>query len=156
MAVKKYKFKAKIEPARGGGAFVFFPHDTEKEFATKGKIPVKATFAGVPYTGSLIKYGFPQHTLHTPKAIREQIGKGPGDIIEVVVWKDNEVRKLEMPPDLARLLKTEGLLSFFEQLSYTHRKEYCRWITEARKAETRGARLEKTIAMLKKGVRTPG
>jgi len=40
---------------------VFFPYDTEKEFATKGKVPVKATFNGAPYTGSLIKYRNPLH-----------------------------------------------------------------------------------------------
>lgn len=154
--MKKYKFKAKIEAGRGGGAFVFFPHDTEKEFATKGKVPVKATFDGVPYTGSLIKYGNPLHMLHVPKAIREQIGKDPGDVMDVIVWKDDEVRKLETPPELASLLKREGLLPFFDQLSYTHRKEYCRWITEAKKAETRAARLQKAVAMLRKGVKTPG
>jgi hypothetical protein len=61
--MRKYKFKAKIEAGDGGGAYVLFPYDTEKEFATKGKVPVKATFAGVPYTGSLIKYSNPQHML---------------------------------------------------------------------------------------------
>ena len=47
--MKKYKFKAKIEAGDGGGAYVLFPYDTGKEFATKGKVPVKATFNGVPY-----------------------------------------------------------------------------------------------------------
>ena len=42
--MKKYKFKAKIAAGDGGGAFVLFPYDTEKEFATKAKVPVKATF----------------------------------------------------------------------------------------------------------------
>ena len=60
-------------------------------------VPVKATFNGVPYTGSLIKYGHPLHSLGIPKAIREQTGKDPGDTIEVVVWKDEEVRTVEVP-----------------------------------------------------------
>jgi hypothetical protein len=154
--MKKYRFTAKIEAARGGGAFVLFPYDAEKEFATKGKVPVKATFDGVENTGSLTKYGHPQHMLHVPKAIRVQIGKTPGDAVEVVVWKDNEVRTLEIPGEFAKLMKAAGLLPFFEQLSFTHRKEYCRWISEAKKAETRAARLEKAIAMLRKGVKTPG
>ena len=85
--MKKYKFKAKIEAGHGGGAYVLFPYDTEKEFATKGKVPVKATFDGVPYSGSLIKYGNPLHMLGVLKSIREQIGKGPGDMIEVIVWR---------------------------------------------------------------------
>jgi bifunctional DNA-binding transcriptional regulator/antitoxin component of YhaV-PrlF toxin-antitoxin module len=155
-AMKKYKFKAKIEAGDGGGAFVLFPYDTEKEFATRGKVPVKATFHGVPYMGSLIKYGRPLHVLGVPKAIREQIGKGPGDMIEVVVWKDEAVRTVEVPVSIEKLMKKEGLLPVFEKLSYTHRKEYCRWIAEAKKEETRLRRLEKAIEMLKKGVSTPG
>ena len=154
--MKKYKFKAKIEAGDGGGAYVLFPYDTGTEFATKGKVPVKATFDGVPYTGSLIKYGKPLHLLGVPKAIREQIGKSPGDTLEVVVWKDEEVRTVEVPAPFENLMKKEGLLPVFQKLSYTHRKEYCRWITEAKKEETRLKRLEKAIEMLKHGVSTPG
>jgi hypothetical protein len=153
--MKKYKFRARIEAGDGGGAYVLFPYDTEKEFATKGKVPVKVTFNGVPYAGSLIKYGNPLHMLGMPKAIREQTGRGPGDAIEVVVWRDDEVRTVEVPAQFEKLLKKEGLLPVFKKLSYTHRKEYCRWISEAKKEETRLKRLERAILMLKKGVRTP-
>jgi hypothetical protein len=154
--VKKYKFKARIESESGGGAYVLFPYDTEKEFATKGKVPVKATFDGVPYSGSLIKYGHPQHMLGVLKSIREQIGKGSGDTIDVELWQDEAPRVVEIPAAFKALMKKEGVLPFFEALSYTHRKEYCRWITEAKREETRSARLEKSIAMLKKGIKTPG
>ena len=154
--MKKYKFKTKIEVGGGGGAFVLFPYDTEKEFGTKGKVPVKTTFDGVPYTGSLVKYGLPQHMLVVLKAIRQQIGKGPGDTIDVALWKDEEPRTLDVPTSFKKLLQGEGLLPFFNQLSYTHRKEYCRWITEAKREETRVARLQKAIQMLRKRVKTPG
>jgi uncharacterized protein YdeI (YjbR/CyaY-like superfamily) len=90
------------------------------------------------------------------KAIREQTGKGPGDTVEVVVWKDEKVRTVEVPAQFEKLLKKEGLLPFFKELSYTHRKEYCRWITVAKKEETRLKRLEKAIEMLRKKIRTPG
>ena len=153
--MKKYKFKAKIEAGDGGGAYILFPYDAEKEFATKGRVPIKATFDGVPYTGSLVKYGQPQHMLGLLKSIREQIGKGPGETIEVTIQKDEEERVVEIPPAFEKLLQKEGLLPAFEKLSYTHRKEYCRWLTEAKREETRLARLEKAIAMLKKGINTP-
>jgi hypothetical protein len=154
--MKKYKFKAKIEAGDGGGAYVLFPYDVQTEFATRGKVAVKATFNGVPYAGSLIKYGQPQHMLGILKAIREQIGKGPGDTIDVELWKDEAPRVLEIPAAFRTRMKQEGVLPFFEELSYTHRKEYCRWITEAKKEETRSARLSKSIEMLKKGIKTPG
>ena len=154
--MKKYKFKAKIEAGDGGGAYVLFPYDAMKEFATRGTVPVKATFDGVPYAGSLIKYSNPLHMLGMLKAIREKTGKGPGDTIEVVVWRDEAVRTVEVPAQFENLMKKEGLFTAFRKLSYTHRKEYCRWVTEGKKEETRLRRLEKAIEMLKKRVSTPG
>jgi bifunctional DNA-binding transcriptional regulator/antitoxin component of YhaV-PrlF toxin-antitoxin module len=113
--MKKYKFKAKIEAGDGGGAYVLFPYDTEKEFATKGKVPVKATFNGVPYMGSLMKYGKPLHVMGMPKSIREQIGKSPGDTIEVVVWRDEEVRTVKVPAQFEKLIKKKRAASSFRK-----------------------------------------
>jgi hypothetical protein len=154
--MKKYELKAEIQAGDGGGAYVLFPYDTEQAFGTNGKVPVNVTFDGVPDTGALFKYGRPQHMVGVPKAIREQIGKGPGDLVNVVLWKGEEAREVDVPPAFKSLMKKGGLLTFFESLSYTHRKEYCRWITEAKKEETRARRLEKAIEMLKQGIRTPG
>jgi len=154
--MKKYRFKATIQPGIGGGAGVIFPYDVEREFGTKAKVPVKSTLDGVPYTGSLIKCGPEGHMLGVLKGIREQIGKGPGDTIEVLLWKDEAERTVEVPAEFERLMKKEGLLASFDRLSYTHRKEYCRWITEAKRDETRQMRLGKSIEMLKRGVKTPG
>jgi len=156
--MKKYKFKAKIQEASvgPGGAYVLFPYDVEEEFGIRGRIPVKATFNGVPYSGSLVKYGQPEHMLPMLKDIREKIGKGPGDTVEVVLWKDEDERTIEIPPAFKKQLKGEGLLAGFEKLSYTHRKEYIRWIDEAKKEETRQRRVAKAIEMLHGGVKTPG
>lgn len=154
--MKKYAFTARIEPGPGGGAFVTFPYNVEEEFGTQGNVPVQATFQGVPYSGSLMRCGGQVHMIGILKAIREQIGKQLGDRVDVQIWKDDVVRTVEIPADLAALLKKEKLLPVFEKLSYTHRKEYVRWITEAKKEETRAARLAKSIAMLRKGVKTPG
>jgi len=152
----EYRFKAKIQDAGGNGAYVLFPYDTKAEFGTSAQIRVVALFDGVPYSGSLVKYGSPQHMLPILKDIRAQIGKGPGDTVEVVIKRDESVRTVEVPPEFAKLMKKEGVLGAFEKLSFTHRKEYCRWITEAKKEETRQARLSKAVAMLKAGVKTPG
>src|SRR5277367_5350520 len=114
--MRKYKFEAKIELGDSGGAYVLIPCDTRQAFATGGKVPVKATFDGVPYTGSLVKCGSQHHMLGVLKAIRAQIGKGPGDAIQVVLWKDGDERTLEVPSQFQELMKKEGLLSFFETL----------------------------------------
>ena len=70
--MKTHRFKAKVVAGNGGGAYVLFPLDAEREFGTKGKVPVQARFNGVPYAGTLIKYGNPLHMLPMLKAIREQ------------------------------------------------------------------------------------
>ena len=156
--MKQYKFKARIQEGSvgSGGAGVEFPYDLEAEFGTRGNVPVRATLDGEPYRGSLMNCGLARHTLGVLKSVRAKIGKGPGDTIDVVVWKDGEVRTVEIPPAFKTLLKKEGLLAGFEKLSYTHRKEYVRWIEEAKKEETRERRIAKAIAMLGKGVKTPG
>jgi bifunctional DNA-binding transcriptional regulator/antitoxin component of YhaV-PrlF toxin-antitoxin module len=155
MPMNIYRFKARIEAAGGGGAYVLFPYDVEKEFGTRGRVPVKATFDGVPYAGSMVKYGNPLHMLPVPKDIREKLGKAPGDTVAVELHRDESERTVEIPEDLAELLKREKLRPVFDKLSYTHRREYCRWISEAKRAETRSTRLGKAIEMLRSGVKTP-
>src|SRR5436190_14588723 len=103
--MKKYNFKAEIQAGRGGGAYVVFPYDTEKTFGTKGKVPVNATIDGVPDKGGLFTMGKPFHMLGVPKSVREQIGKGPGDVVKIEVWKDEEPREVDVPPVFKSLMK---------------------------------------------------
>ena len=153
--MKTYRFKARIEDAGGGGACVHFPYDVEKEFGTRGRVPVKATFDGVPYTGSMIKYGAPQHMLGILKGMREQIRKGPGDFVDVTIVKDETERIVDVPPEFESRLKKEKVWAVFDSLSYSHKKEYVRWISEAKREQTRATRLEKSVQMLRNGVKTP-
>jgi len=153
--MRKYSFRVKIEPGGGGGAYILFPFDVEKEFGTSGKVPVKARFNGIPYAGSLIQYGHPLHMLGVPKAIREKAGVGVGDTVEMELWKDEAPRTIDVPASLRQAMKRARVRPVFDALSATHRREYCRWITEAKKEETRLNRLEKAVEMLKQGIKTP-
>jgi Domain of unknown function (DUF1905)/Bacteriocin-protection, YdeI or OmpD-Associated len=153
--MKKHAFDAEIEAGSGGGAYVVFPYDAQKEFGTTGKVPVNATIDGAPTKGALFRMGTPHHTLGVHKAIRQQIGKGPGDVVAIVLWKDDAPREVAVPPELEARMKKADVLAFFESLSFTHRKEYSRWIAEAKKDETRARRLDKAVELLKKGVRSP-
>lgn len=150
---KKHTFKAVIQNAGGGGAFVEVPFDVEKAFGAK-KPKVKALIEGVLYRGLLVRMGGPNHILIILKGIREQIGKTFGDEIQVSVELDAEPRVVEVPKDLLKELKKDKeAKGFFDKLSYTHQKEYVKWIEEAKKDETRQNRIVKTVAMLKKGKR---
>lgn len=143
-------FKAVIQNAGGGGAFVEIPFDVEKVFGSK-RPKIKADIEGVQYRGLLVRMGGEAHLLLILKSIREQIGKTFGDTIKVTVELDSEPRVVEIPEDLLKeLRKNKEASSFFKGLSFTHRREYVKWIEEAKKPETRATRILKTVDMLKK------
>lgn len=148
---KKHSFKAVIQNAGGGGAFVEVPFDVEKAFGAK-KPRVKALIEGVPYRGLLTRMGGPNHILIILKGIREQIGKTFGDEIKVSVEADDEERVITVPAELKRVFRSEKeAKAAFEKLSYTHKREYVMWIEEAKKEGTRQRRIAKAIEMLKQG-----
>jgi hypothetical protein len=158
--MKKHTFTAIIQNAGGGGAYVEVPFDVEKAFGSK-RPKVKATIDGIPYRGTLVRtpalapgasVGTECHLLLILKSIREQTGKTFGDEVHLTVEADTSPRVVKLPEGLKRAFQTEKeAKAFFEKLSYTHQKEYVSWINDAKKEETRQARVIKTIEMLKKG-----
>lgn len=59
---------------------------------------------------------------------------------------------LPVPADLAEALgNAPAALAYFERLAPSHRKEYIRWIEEAKKLETRQRRIEQALEMLNSG-----
>jgi hypothetical protein len=69
---------------------------------------------------------------------------------------DRETRVVTAPKDLRKLLaKNAKARAHFDTLAFSHRKEYVVWIVEAKKPETREARLVRTIEMLSKGRKNP-
>jgi hypothetical protein len=151
---KEKRFKAKLEPARGGGVYVRVPFDAEAFFGKK-RIPITATIDGEPYRGTLVRMGSPFHCLGVLKAIREKIGKGVGDEVDVLVREDVAERTVDVPKDLeAAFKKDKDARTFFAGLAFTHRKEWVQWIEEAKREETRSSRVAKTIEALAKGKKT--
>ena len=149
----KKTFKAVIQNAGGGGAFVEVPFDVEAAFGSK-RPKVKAMIEGVPYRGILTRMGTECHLLIILKDIREQIGKTFGDEIKITVEPDTEPRVIEIPKDLMKELKKDrDAKAFYDKLSYTHQREYVNWINEAKREETRQRRIVKTIQMLQQGKR---
>ena len=146
----KQTFTGRIQNAGGGGGFVEIPFDVEKTFGSK-RPKIKALIEGVAYRGTLVRMGGEHHMLIVLKGIREQIGRTFGDEVKIVLEADTEPRVVAVPPDLLKELKKhKDVKALFDKLSYTHQKEYVRWIEEAKREETCANRVVKTIEMLKK------
>ncbi|MFQ5947873.1 MAG: YdeI/OmpD-associated family protein [Acidimicrobiia bacterium] len=142
------RFRAVIHEARRGGAVVEVPPEVVEALGGKGRIPVQATFDGIPYRGSIVSMGG-RPILGMLKAIREELGKSFGDTVEVMVAVDTEERKVTVPARLqAALAENPSAAEAFEKLSYTHQREYVQWIEEAKRAETQERRIRQTIERL--------
>lgn len=138
-------------------AFVEFPFSTEELFGKKGQVKVKVLFDGkVEYRGSLAKMKSNCHMLGLTQEVRKNLGKSFGEVVSVKLWEDKEERMVEIPEDVLMVFeKNKDALELYQKMSYTHRKEYMRWIAEAKKQETRENRKVKMIEMIlagKKGI----
>ena len=66
--------------------------------------------------------------------------------------RDRETKTLKVPQDFKKALAgNKKALRTFEGFSYTNKKEYIEWITEAKTGETRAKRLTTSIEWLSKG-----
>ena len=82
---KTYEFDAEIKKVPDiDGAYVEIPFDVKQVFG-KGRVPVRATFDGVEYIGSVVRMGTPCHIIGIRKDIRQVIGKQPGDVVRVTI-----------------------------------------------------------------------
>lgn len=143
-------FDATIEAAGQGGAAVAVPFDVKEAFGS-GRPRVRALIDGHEYRGSIANMGS-GHVIGVRKDVRGAIGKDIGDRVHVVVELDTEERVVTVPKELARTLAAnQAAKDRFERSSYTHRKEFARWVAEAKKQETRDRRAERAIEMILEG-----
>lgn len=80
------------------------------------------------------------------KAVRTAAGVEAGDEIEVELVLDAAPRVVEVPAELAAALAAQpGATEKFDALAPSHRKEFTRWVTDAKRAETRERRLAEAV-----------
>ena len=130
------------------------PLDVRDVFG-EARPPVRGTVNGVPFRTRVAVYGGKSY-LGFNRDIRHAAGIGDGDDVEIELERDEAPREVEVPAAFAEALEQGGVRAEFDALSFTHRKEYVRWIEEAKRDETRERRLAKSVEMLRDGVKTPG
>lgn len=138
-------FDATLTAARQGGAYVEVPADVIEAIGGGKRIVVRATFDEVPYRGSVVSMGGVM-ALGVRKAIREQLGKRPGDTVAVTVERDDQPRPIVVPDDLAAALDAAGARSAFDALSPSHRREHVQAIEDAKRPPTRAKRVDAAVA----------
>jgi hypothetical protein len=115
------------------------------------RFPVKATVAGYTWRARVARMGG-EFLLGLNREVREAAGVEAGDTVSVVLAPDTEERTVDVPEDLATALAGDAeAKAAFDGLAYTHRKEFSRWVAEAKQEETRERRAAQAIEMLHEG-----
>jgi hypothetical protein len=148
------RFRAVLRKGDGGGHLLEVPLDVREVFG-EARPPVRGTVNGTPFRTRVAVYGGKSY-LGFNREIRDEAGVGDGDEVEIELERDDALREVEVPTAFAEALEQGGVRDDFEALSFTHRKEYVRWIEEAKRDETRERCLAKAVEMLHDGVKSPG
>ena len=128
------------------------PDEVVEKLGSGKRPPVVVTVGGYSYRTTVAPmsgaYFVPLAAEH-----REAAGVQAHQEVDVDIELDPAPRVVELPDDLATAMD-DAARSAFDGLATSHKKEWVRWVTEAKKPETRTARIEKTVDGLKAGKKT--
>lgn len=133
------------------------PASVSDAFGVRGHVPVVGTADGADLIATLVPVGGGRHRLFLNGAIREAIGKGAGDAVEIRIRLDRSDRTPETPRDLQEALAEAGATAGWEALAPSRRKELLVWLADAKRDQTRANRVDRIVqSALEKGTRRLG
>jgi hypothetical protein len=146
------EFRTTVELGGKTATGLRVPDDVVAALGRGKRPPVQVTVAGYSYRTTVATMG---GAFFVPLAAehREAAGLTAGQEVDVRVEPDDAPRETSLPEDLDAALDDDAR-AFFSGLAPSHRKEWVRWVEEAKKPETRAARIEKTAASLREGKKT--
>ncbi|HEY4280345.1 MAG TPA: YdeI/OmpD-associated family protein [Conexibacter sp.] len=127
----------------------------DEQAATVGggakRFPVRATIGGYSWRTTVARMRG-EFLVGMSREVRAGAGAEAGDEVEVVIVLDEEPRTVDVPEALEQALNSDAAArAAFDGLSYTDRKEYARWVAEAKREETRDRRIARTLERVKAG-----
>ena len=128
------------------------PDEVIEALGSSKRPPVAVTVNGHTYRTTAVRMGG-RFLVPLSAENREAAGVAAGQDITVDLEADTAPREVTLPDDLSAAMDDEARAAY-DGLSYTHRKEWVRWVEEAKKPETRTTRIEKTVAGLREGKKT--
>jgi len=157
MVEKRLKFRTKIQGKEAGVvAAIAPPVDVIEWFGTRARVPIRGTINGFPFRSSLMPCGNAR-MMPVNKTLCQGAGVQPGDLVDVVMERDNEERTVEAPPELKKeLAKSKAAQTNWDKMSFTNKKEMVNAITGAKQEETQKRRLAKVMQVLRSGVKWTG
>jgi len=148
------RFSATVELGGKTATGLQVPDDVVAALDAGKRPAVRVTVGGYTYRTTVASMGG-RFLVPLSAENRAAAGVSAGDEVDVDIELDSSPREVEVPADLAEALATdEQARHFFEALAHSYRKEWVRWIEDAKKAETRDALVRKAVESLHAGNRT--
>jgi len=152
MATKR--FTAELERVGKTSARFPVPFDLREAFG-RARPPMKVTIGGHTWRTTPGVYGGVGY-IGLNRAVRAAAGVDAGDRVHVAMELDTAPRTVQPPEDLRSALEAgPGALARFEELSFTHRREYAEWVAGAKRPETRTKRVAETVRRVRAGEAPP-
>jgi hypothetical protein len=145
------EFEVKLsgnETRKDASAAFTLPFDTRDVWG-KAKVPVKVTINDYTWRSTVGNRGGVQYIV-VNAAARRGARVRAGDFVTIALEPDTEKREIDVPVPLQRALGKK-LTQKLDALSFTHKKEFIIWYSEAKKEDTRARRIEKMKQMLSAG-----
>jgi len=152
--ISKRTFRATVELGGKTATGIPVPEEVIGALGGSKRPPVQVTVAGHTYRTTVAPMGG-RFFVPLSAENRTAAGVAAGDEVDVHIEADDKPRDVAVPVDLADALsQDQQALEFFDALAYSHRKEWVRWLEEAKKPETRASRLGATLDALRAGRRS--
>jgi hypothetical protein len=146
------RFRATVELGGKTATGIEVPDSVIESLGTSKRPAVRVTINAYSYRTTAVRMGG-RFLVPLSAENRTCAGVAANDEVDVDIVLDDAPREVALPDDLDAALDAEARAAY-DALSYTHRKEWVRWIEEAKKPATRATRVEKTVAGLRAGKKT--
>ena len=145
------KFRAILHLEGKTATGITVPVEVVEALGKGQRPPVYVTINGYTYRSTVAAYNG-VYMLPVAAAVREAAGVAAGEEVEVELALDEDPREVAVPDDFAAALAADPAAKrFFDTLSYSNQRRYVMGIDEAKTAETRQRRIEKSVKMLREG-----
>jgi len=142
------RFTTTLDSAGKNAAGFRVPREVVEALGKGKRPPVVVTINGYSYRNTVAVYG-DEFLIGVAQEHRAPAGVTPGDTIEVDLELDTAPREVDVPADFAAALDAAPAAKrAFEALSYSNKRRYTLSIEDAKSAETRQRRIEKSVREL--------
>ncbi|MEP6754265.1 MAG: YdeI/OmpD-associated family protein [Chthonomonadales bacterium] len=136
--------------------FLKLPIEASEKLPARSQVSVEGTFNGHSFVATLDPDGEGGHWLKVSEALRTTAEANVGDMISLIISPVKVEPEPEVPDDFRAAIDANPIAQdTWQVITPIARRDWIKWVTSGKKAETRLIRIEKACDKLGKGSRRP-